>query len=325
MSFSQSYSVIENKIYTPEGCEINVVYHCNLSCRSCSHLSPTFKQEFVSPDRVFHDLQTLAKFYRPAYIKLLGGEPLLHPELIQVIKAIRQSGISERIQICTNGKLLLKMPDIFWEQVNEISLSLYPGQEPGYNDIKKIQSKAKNFNVSLSLSHFDNFRESYTELGTTDTQLVRRIYSTCKIVHIWRCHTVADGYFYKCPLSFLIPKVISNENPKLNHQDGIKITDSSEFGGNLLDYLQSSNPLLSCNHCLGSIGKLRPHEQTNRKTWRSLQSYPTEEMVDMKYLAELEKNPDADESCVRGKRQKRLITNVLQWLSEKKNLFRTKH
>lgn len=315
------YPIINNKIHTTEGCELNVVYHCNLSCRACSHLSPTFKKEFVDPDKVFNDFHTLAKFYHPEYVKLLGGEPLLHPKLIDVIKAIRQSKISEHIQVCTNGKLLLKMSDIFWQEIDEINISVYPGQELTKKKISEIKNKAKKYHVEVKLFYFDNFRESYSELGTTNTELIRRIYSTCKIAHIWRCHTVVDGYFYKCPLSLLIPKVISPKTFRIDYQDGIKITDSPEFTQELLAYLQSSEPLSSCSHCLGSAGKLRQHEQIERNKWRLQQKYSTEEMIDWNYLTTLEKLPNADDSCVRWKQQKILITNLVEFLSKIKKML----
>src|SRR5262249_51866452 len=40
-------------------CEINVVKHCNLSCRSCAHLSPIVAKEFVDPRKLFVDLRRL--------------------------------------------------------------------------------------------------------------------------------------------------------------------------------------------------------------------------------------------------------------------------
>ena len=85
------------------------------------------------------------------------------------------------------------------------------------------------------------------------------------------------------------------------YKDGIKITDSSEFSNDLLAYLNSSDPLSSCYHCLGSVGKLFAHEQQERKTWRLQQQYPTEEIIDMEYLNILEKYPDAKAGLINSK------------------------
>lgn len=294
-----SYNLTKGKIYTPEGCEINVSYHCNLSCRSCSHLSPTFKKFFVDSNQVFLDLSILAKYYHPEYIKVLGGEPLLHPELIQVIDAIRSTNITERILICTNGQLLSKTPNEFWQKITEIEISIYPGKELNSEQMKEIRQKANIYKVDLQFIYFDNFRESYSELGTKNKELVKRIYSTCQIAHIWRCHTVCNGYFYKCPQSLFLPQAINNDTLKYS-QDRIKITDRPHFLNDLLAYLECSKPLTSCNHCLGSVGNLFKHEQKNRQTWRLYQQHTIEEMIDMDYLTILEKEPDSDDLCVRN-------------------------
>lgn len=292
--------IVEKKIYNPNGCELNVVYHCNLSCRACSHLSPTFAKYFVDPKKVLDDLSILGKYYKANYLKIMGGEPLLHPDLIEVIDAVRSSGISDFIQVATNGQLLSRVSDVFWSKIDQIYISVYPGRELSEENFKTFEQKAKLHNVILEYFYFDSFRESYSELGTRDTSLVQRIYSSCKMAHIWHSHSVADGYFYKCPQSLFLPKVINNDI-LLPNKDGVKITDSKEFYKKLLVYLESTEPLSACYNCLGSVGKLFAHEQKKPNTWRSQQQYITEELIDMEYLAILEENPDANNSCMRSR------------------------
>ena len=106
-----SYKIKNGKIQTSL-CELNVVHHCNLSCRSCSHLSDRMNKYFVDPDQVLNDFSILAEYCHPQHIRLCGGEPLLHPHLLDVVDAVRDSGISECIRVVTNGTLLHRMPDI---------------------------------------------------------------------------------------------------------------------------------------------------------------------------------------------------------------------
>src|SRR5215213_3438808 len=202
-----AYTIVDGKIQTPEGCELNVVSHCNLACRSCSHLAPVMSKSFVDVDSVFRDFSTLAKYFRPQYVKILGGEPLLHSNLLDIIDAIRRSGICEHIQVCTNGILLPRMLPPFWTKVNEIHMSIYPGKELNAEQLTYVRQQAQDYNVDLKLFYFDHFRESYSEIGTSDEQLVQRIYRTCQIAHVWRCHTVFNGYLFKCPQSIYIPQV----------------------------------------------------------------------------------------------------------------------
>ena len=86
-------SIIINKSL----CEINVVHHCNLSCRGCTHLSPIWSKVFVDPKTLLADLRTLAGFYRAEKVGLMGGEPLLHPDILAVMGAVRESGITSAL------------------------------------------------------------------------------------------------------------------------------------------------------------------------------------------------------------------------------------
>ena len=188
--------------------------------------------------------------------------------------------------------------DEFWQKIDELYISVYPGKEISPEHLKIFAAKAKLYNVSFQHFFYDNFRESYSELGTHDRNLVDRIFSTCKMAHTWKCHTVAGKYFYKCPQSAFIPQIINNDLLK-PYADGIEIVDSPEFAKDLLTYLESNEPLSSCHYCLGSVGKLFAHEQKPRATWRSHQNATTEDKIDMEYLTVLEKNPQAYTSCIR--------------------------
>ncbi|MEA5623720.1 radical SAM protein [Nostoc sp. UHCC 0251] len=301
------YTISNNKIDTGRYCEINVVHHCNLSCRGCTHLSPTVPKYIADPEKIYRDLSILSKSYIPRGVKLVGGEPLLHPNIIQVIEAVRASGITKFVKMITNGHLLSKASDLFWEKIDAIEISLYPSKPINPETLKTLKQKAKDSKTILESSYWDDFRESYSELGTENTELVQKIYSTCAVAHVWRCHTVSEGYLYKCPQSVFIPKVIQKENLQ---NDGIKITDSGDFFEQLLAYLNSEKPLESCSHCLGCVGKRFNHEQVNPKLWRSPQQFTSEELVDLDYLSFVEKQPSKAKGSHREVSLPEKITNI---------------
>ena len=178
--------------------EILVSHQCNLSCRGCSNLSSRLKKFFVSPDTIANDLSVLGKFYQPEHINLNGGEPLLHPHLLEVIDAVRCSNISERIRILTNGLLLHKMPKQFWQSVDEVHVSQYPGKSFEVDELKECLRQAKEHNVYIELKYVETFHDKFAIDGTSNKQLVKRIYCACETANVWRCHTLLDGYFYKC-------------------------------------------------------------------------------------------------------------------------------
>ena len=285
------------RIYNPQSLEINVTHHCNLSCRACSHLSPVFRRAVVDPDTLFRALSDLAQGSRASACKLLGGEPLLHPNLPEVIRAVRASRIADRIQVCTNGVLLPRMADEIWELIDEVLVSHYPSRSLDTAEYPRLQALATEHGVGLEVSYFDHFRESYAEVPSRSPRLVERIYRTCKMAHVWFCHTVY--HFFKCPQSIFIDHVVDGEAQGW-WRNGLEIETGTDFRDRLWTYLHEQDPLSACQSCLGTAGRRFPHRETPRKEWREAQDRPVEDLVDRDFLQLLETDPQADEGCVRN-------------------------
>ena len=271
------YRVVDGRILNRR-CEINVAEHCNLSCRGCSHLSPVVPKSFVDPATVYRDLKMLSRCYHAKFVRLLGGEPLLHPDLPSVIDAVRRSEVCDFVSVTTNGLRLPRMKTEFWSSIDVVEVSLYPNHSLSAEAQSACVTQAKQHGAAIRFHTFDEFQESYSETGTDDDDLVRRIFSTCNVVHRWRCHNVIGGWFYRCPQSHFIPKVL-NAGDGAEHADGIEIEDGPSFGGRLLAYLQSPEMPRACNNCLGTAGRFEAHKQIRRGEFRSRQSAPTEDLV----------------------------------------------
>jgi hypothetical protein len=291
---SRETSTSESPKIRSNYCEINVAHHCNLSCRGCSHLSPIFSKEFADPQTLRRDLQTLSKFYHADMIRLLGGEPLLHPNVLEIIAIARESKIADEVRLCTNGLLLWEMPEEFWQGLDRVDVSVYPDREMTPKQLRICHQKARRWGTLLVLEFKSSFRESYSEVGTNDWGLIKRIYATCLIVHRWHCHIIERGYFFKCAQAVLLPRKLEGKFPS-HHIDGLKIEDSSSFGEDLRAYLESPYPLAACRHCLGTVGKRFTHSQVKRSEWRhQFQQARLEDMVNMDLLAALERDLDGE-------------------------------
>lgn len=269
--------------------EVNAAEHCNLSCRSCSHLSPLLPRRFVEPATLRHDLSRLARAYSPDAVRLVGGEPLLHPQLLELIAAVRASGITGHVALTTNGTLLWRMPETFWQAIDSFAVSVYPGRAMTAEQVSHCSRLAQRHGVNLSFTYVERFREQFATRGSGDAALVRRIYETCELAHLWRCHTVADGFFYKCSPAQFLPRVLGTV-PGEAARDGLHIEDGPAFRDALLAYLQASEPLDSCRTCLGSSGRLIPHQQVDRRDWLALQDRSVEELLDLEYLEACERS-----------------------------------
>jgi len=154
--------VVDGKVINPEGLEINATLQCNMRCQSCSHLSPLFRRHNVDPAELSGSLAELSRSYHASYVKILGGEPLLHPDLLAVIAAVRDSAISDAVLVCTNGTLLNRMPDEFWRAVDAVEISMYPSRPLSDGDLAIFDARAAEHGVDLLVNRYTHFRYAYS-------------------------------------------------------------------------------------------------------------------------------------------------------------------
>lgn len=71
--------------------ECRIVMHCNLNCKGCSGFSNIHEPEFMTLELFEKHLLRLKELYWGIkYLKLFGGEPLLHPHLSKFIELTRK-------------------------------------------------------------------------------------------------------------------------------------------------------------------------------------------------------------------------------------------
>lgn len=107
--------------------EVHVVDHCNLNCRCCSHYSPVSEPWFLTPEDLSKNLSLLSPKGAALFkdIRLLGGEPLMNPELISIMKIVREKFRTQNISVVTNGILLNSMPEEFWDACREFNIGIH--------------------------------------------------------------------------------------------------------------------------------------------------------------------------------------------------------
>lgn len=125
--------------------DVHVVDHCNLNCASCNHFAPIAQKRFLSLDGFERDLALLARidgidsFFDSVY--LMGGEPLLHPQIADIVMLTRRYLPTTNLYVATNGLCLASMPSEFWlacEQARvTVSLTRYP-IDVDYNGLQAL-------------------------------------------------------------------------------------------------------------------------------------------------------------------------------------------
>lgn len=245
--------------------EVPAVQHCNLRCSACDHAAPLLPESFVSADRLKDDLEKLSQHLRVGEFRIVGGEPLLHPDLGGLIEVVRQSKISHRIVLVTNGVLIHTLDPVLWKSLDRLWVSFYPGIRTGMSQAE-IRQRCKDYRVRFTPLIIDHFEQLLLNEYNDDEELVRRIFQKCHRARRWRCYTILDGYFFRCAVApqTKIRLALAGRNYPGYQVDGLDIQDLTNFRRRLKEYALSKQPLGACHYCLGSSGKIVPHVQLGK-------------------------------------------------------------
>ena len=85
--------------------ELYLTKGCNLKCRYCSHFNP-YRRGIVPTEMLIDSMETWSKKVSPKKFGLLGGDPLLHPDIHLIVKKARGCWPKARLILTTNGLLL---------------------------------------------------------------------------------------------------------------------------------------------------------------------------------------------------------------------------
>ena len=136
--------------------EVHLTEHCNLNCASCAHFSPLADETFADIKIFERDINRISEIFHKnvGKIKVMGGEPLLHPKLLKFVYITRKAfpNPSTSIDIVTNGLLLLKQEEIFWKTCKDNNVRVSVTKYPINLDFEKMVQTAKRYGV---LFNFD--------------------------------------------------------------------------------------------------------------------------------------------------------------------------
>ena len=260
-----AYPVRAGKIWT-RTLEYSAAYECNLRCAHCSHLSPYTNEPLPSASSLAADLERLAPVLHTPEFRLLGGEPLLNPELVQMARMVRESKIADRVAVTTNGLLLHRMDDSLWEHIDTLRITLYPQASPTAETLSKTEARAHATGTILCVTRRPRFRAIALTQPQPDDLTARLIFMGCQSAHVRQCHMLSGGLLLKCPLPLGLPGLLQRLGGAKYEaaRDGLDLHAGGDLFTRLRDFLTDQTPPECCRYCLGDAGVLVPHEQLTR-------------------------------------------------------------
>lgn len=237
----------------PCAIEINLVSHCNLNCAGCSHYSPIAPKSFIGIDEfktTVMQLKRISKAYKK--LRLLGGEPLLHPDILEIMKIAGEELRHTTIELYTNGIILsAEKNHTFFESFAEIcrdyGIRVYLTLYPVNVDYDKLIEELGKRSVKVALMGDRRSGGTFSLLRLNAARKGKRYnYYICSEAG---CMQLVDDKIYPCSESAYSEFVNEKYGLSFVHEKGdyIRIADVRHFYS-LWWFRMKSKPF--CKYCV---------------------------------------------------------------------------
>lgn len=179
--------------------EFHVSHVCNLNCKGCCHFSSLTKQklpDYDEWDRGITRLKELVPYIKE--IHLLGGEPLINPELPRYALRTRDLYPNAKIVVVSNALLADRLTDetidVFRKTDIKVSITAYPGV------FDKIEKGIAFLQAHGVLGNVHTATE-FTKMLSRNKQPFP--YQTTE--YVCHCPNLVGTKLYACPLIAYLP------------------------------------------------------------------------------------------------------------------------
>ena len=230
--------------------EYHVNDHCNMNCKGCGHCANLFdKPSFTSYEVFKRDLYQIRELFDGVCrIRLLGGEPLLSPDLKRFVALTRALFPETDVRLVTNGLLLTSVSQ---DLVNclkacdvTVDVSLYPLLFP---EKEKIIRFLKENRIHYHITESSVFYRRFVPSGNCNMQ---RSFESC---FSSANHLLSNGRLAACAMPFSIEKL--NEHFGLNIEESGWIDIFNENTDSFVITKKLSEPSDLCRYCSAKIEK----------------------------------------------------------------------
>ena len=231
------------------GFDVSIVDSCNLNCVSCAAFSPLCKDVFMEKDVFERDIRRIGELtdgelYR---LWLSGGEALQHPQIVEFVRIAREHIKKGEIAIITNGILLNKQSEEFWNTCKDNDIRIYVTPYPIKLKFEQIIETAKKHQVVLEwFSTGDKICFGKLPLNIEGKGSVVKNFKRCANSNT--CSLLRDGKFYACARAYSVRYFNDyfGMNFKITEKDYLDIYKVKNLD-EMLDYM--CTPVPFCRYC----------------------------------------------------------------------------
>ena len=195
----------------------------------------------------------------------MGGEPLLHPECKEFFKITRKYFPQSAIWLVTNGILLPKQKEDFWEYAKKYKIEIHPTKYPIKVDWESVEAMCEKYEIPLIFYNNTRVEKTLFQL-LLDREGKQDAFDSFTHCHQANCCVrFHKGKLYTCTVAASIEHLNKkfNQNFPTSPNDYIDIHKTTSFA-EISNFL--ARPIPFCKYCKvyewKSIGKWKTSSKT---------------------------------------------------------------
>jgi MoaA/NifB/PqqE/SkfB family radical SAM enzyme len=195
-------------------------------------------------------------------IYLLGGEPLLHPDVISFMRVTRENFPASRINVMTNGVLAHRMEAPFWEALHDYGCILVCDVYPVPLQVERVNELAAEHGATVEWieSRDEFFRLPIDPAGDHDAA---DAFERCRWVN--NCPILRDGRIFPCAyIAYvdILKERFGLTGMEVTDEDSVSIYETDD-PYKIMDFLL--RPVPWCRYCDFDSMKMLPWDRSKRE------------------------------------------------------------
>lgn len=226
--------------------DVNLVDHCNMKCKGCLRFSNLVTEpKFADYEQMIRDWKRIKElFWGVERLKLMGGEPLLNPDICRYIQAAREIFPDADIMVTTNALLINDKCKSLFETMKKYNcyfdISLYDPLRKKIGDIAKmLDDNGVWYEINDSKGDF------YKVMSRTPDYDKDKMYQACTAKN---CHHLREGRISVCSRPQYAHIVNERYGVNIPENDGVWNIYDKDIDAWELDKKLSSS-FEACRYC----------------------------------------------------------------------------
>ena len=240
---------------------IKLAQHCNLNCIRCNNFSNIMDEGFYELNEINRDLKKLRQLMPNILnIKLIGGEPLLNPDLGEIIYSVKEIYPESSVFIVSNGLLVDRISEDVFEAIRNcnvtILITIYPVL---YKKVDTIVEILRCNEVKFSMyRNGEYFIPILNRQGKYNSDYPKKQINKVKCVSFFK------GNISRCTVALDVEKYNEQFGECFPKGEYRNIYDKNLTSTELMRFLDDTMEL--CKYCNGCYDEL--NELVYGKQWR---------------------------------------------------------